>query len=152
MLRNAIYLRRYTACSRLLGSLVSKFNYYWYSVYSRYRGYCPQLKYECGHTYGIATDKLTTVSKYSKLKDYFKQSSLNFTKQKKQLNGLYGHFILNEYLLDKYFLLTPEPVYDHTYTKKVSAVPLFHWRSKPQGRNFEGTLASECWGKNAYLA
>lgn len=25
-----------------------------------YRGYCPQLKYECGHTYGIATDKLTT--------------------------------------------------------------------------------------------
>lgn len=28
----------------------------------RYRGYCPQLKYECGHTYGIATDKLTTVS------------------------------------------------------------------------------------------
>ncbi|KAK3723807.1 hypothetical protein QZH41_019484, partial [Actinostola sp. cb2023] len=30
------------------------------SSWLRYRGYCPQLKYECGHTYGIGTDKLTT--------------------------------------------------------------------------------------------
>ena len=52
------------------------------------------------------------------MKDYFKLSSLNFTKKKKQLNALYGHFILNEYLLDKYFLFTPEPVYDYIYIQK----------------------------------
>ena len=59
------------------------------------------------------------------MKDYFKLSSLNFTKKKKQLNALYGHFILNEYLLDKYFLFTPEPVYDYIYIQKKSKCSSF---------------------------
>ena len=59
-----------------------------YTVYisfflvNRYRGYCPQLKYECGHTYGIATDKLTAVRETSlKYKYCFCLSLLNLTKQ-----------------------------------------------------------------------
>ena len=59
-----------------------------YSIYlcffliNRYRGYCPQLKYECGHTYGIATDKLTSVRETSlKCKYCFCLSLLNLTPQ-----------------------------------------------------------------------
>ena len=49
---------------------------------NRYRGYCPQLKYECGHTYGIATDKLTSVRETSlKCKYCFCLSLLNLTPQ-----------------------------------------------------------------------
>ena len=49
---------------------------------NRYRGYCPQLKYECGHTYGIATDKLTSVRETSlKYKYCFCLSLLNLTPQ-----------------------------------------------------------------------
>lgn len=29
----------------------------------RYTGYCPQLRFKCGRTYGADTDKLTKVSK-----------------------------------------------------------------------------------------